>query len=610
MASLYTLVPTHRNVNHTTSEIPKGQTHHDHEPAEKVDTAGGGIQPVQKSSSRGIKARWKRFSIFITDSWFVEVASLLASISLLVGLAILFKVFHGKPITDYHASLSFATIIAIISKAVQVALMLPVASSIGQLGWIHFRKPRVLLDLQRFDAASRGLKGSFQLLFLVPSFCAVLGTLIMVPALGMEAAAQQCLETSPTEYIPLLVDIFYLPEFAGTGGTVTDGIRDAGLSAMTSKHLVAGGDVPPSYKSQPVLPQTLEYSCTGSGCTPAPYTTLSFCSRCEDVTGDLTQYEDFCDSTDDSNEFCGVQLLHGAGLNYSDQVLSMSTTPVTYSSEPLWKGELYLVDFTVVERILPVAASNYVQPLNYAAHSCSILLCANIYQLQISSADTVGSGATERSLATFLQASWGDYQISEATINGYQVTTPSGSTHGSVTGLGIDNSSIQYLGKYFTSLFKGVATMDSAFGYGSNNSDPVSLAAAYGQQPSGSGFWNTIAYTLSGYGYTDQEDINTQFNALFADIATSMGNWFRDFYTTQDDGTQGQPGLINLLTPSKYRIRWAWLIRVRLLRRMSRRAHFEYRGEFAQLVSIHQHHQGQPLRSEYVESCELWYIYD
>jgi hypothetical protein len=58
-------------------------------------------------------------------------------------------------------------IIAISSAVMRASMLLPVATAIGQLRWSWFRSARRLIDIERFDEASRGIIGSAKLIFYV-----------------------------------------------------------------------------------------------------------------------------------------------------------------------------------------------------------------------------------------------------------------------------------------------------------------------------------------------------------------------------------------------------------------------------------------------------------
>lgn len=57
------------------------------------------------------------------------------------------------------------TYLAFLSALMRAAMLLPVATSIGQLKWSWFRSSRQLVDLERFDSAAGSMFGSAKLLF-------------------------------------------------------------------------------------------------------------------------------------------------------------------------------------------------------------------------------------------------------------------------------------------------------------------------------------------------------------------------------------------------------------------------------------------------------------
>lgn len=90
--------------------------------------------------------------------------------------------------------ISLNTLIAILSTLSRTALMVPVASCISQLKWIHLvNTSRPLHDVQVFDDASRSPWGSLELIWTmhVKSKLATWGALITILTLAMGPFAQQ-----------------------------------------------------------------------------------------------------------------------------------------------------------------------------------------------------------------------------------------------------------------------------------------------------------------------------------------------------------------------------------------------------------------------------------
>lgn len=508
MTSSYQLVPTTGGA----TDPPNAQFENSLEQVQgSVEDAREANNPKerpQKSVDSKIKSGWNGFSAFLTDSWMLEIASLWTSIALLVGLAILFRVWNGKFTAKWTARLSFTAIVAIMSKASQATLMIPVGSSMSQLGWMHFRQPEAVIDFQRFDEATRTPLGNFRLLFAAPTWWAVLSLLIVIPGLGFEAALQQCLGTVAPTDIPILALIYDLDRFASGGGVMIDGLRGAAMTAMTTKDPLNDESVPPSAmiaggnaRTETVLPRTILYSCTTPGCLSAPYATLSFCSTCQDITYELSMQ---------TSGF--VKLSSGGGFNSSDQVLAIVSHPIRYDYSHAWKGTLALADFSLIEYFSQVPGSNVAQVVEHAAQRCTINLCTNIYQLDVSQGSTGASGANETLLASVTQASEGNETLPNSVGIDWNLQVPDGtllsfpdgkvknwnsatSGYGTNTAsYGIDNNSLVFISNYFASLFDGQSSQSSAGGI-----SVVDDSSNYAQRPAGTGFWDSLAYILTTY---------------------------------------------------------------------------------------------------------------
>jgi len=97
--------------------------------------------------------------------WTREIVGLVASIVFLVSMCVLLAVYDGKPIFSWHG-VSLNAVVSVLSTASRGALLYAAAEAIGQWKWILFsRQRRILMDFERIDSASRGLLGSFYLLF-------------------------------------------------------------------------------------------------------------------------------------------------------------------------------------------------------------------------------------------------------------------------------------------------------------------------------------------------------------------------------------------------------------------------------------------------------------
>ena len=130
----------------------------------------GSLLPPRKSAGNG----WLRIRQWAHRFWLLEafasVASLLIFAGILIKLYKLDNTVYGTAAAlnnDKSKRPSIFPILAISSAIMRATMLLPVATAIGQLRWSWFRSSRRLIDIERFDEASRGIIGSAKLMIYV-----------------------------------------------------------------------------------------------------------------------------------------------------------------------------------------------------------------------------------------------------------------------------------------------------------------------------------------------------------------------------------------------------------------------------------------------------------
>lgn len=106
--------------------------------------------------------------------WLLEACASLLSLALFGAILGVMLWYHDREYGDASSSRanmekrpSIFPIIAILSALMRAAMLLSVATAIGQLKWRWFRTGRRLLDMERFDEAARGILGSARLMWTV-----------------------------------------------------------------------------------------------------------------------------------------------------------------------------------------------------------------------------------------------------------------------------------------------------------------------------------------------------------------------------------------------------------------------------------------------------------
>ncbi|RSL59503.1 hypothetical protein CEP51_013914 [Fusarium floridanum] len=94
--------------------------------------------------------------------WTLEAASLLLSFSLVV---VVLAHFDQKGLPDWPLSITLNSFLAFFTTLIKATFMLPVSTAISQTKWSWFLQDRPIYDFHILDQASRGLRGSFMLLW-------------------------------------------------------------------------------------------------------------------------------------------------------------------------------------------------------------------------------------------------------------------------------------------------------------------------------------------------------------------------------------------------------------------------------------------------------------
>jgi hypothetical protein len=130
--------------------------------------------------------------------WQWEFAASAFSLACFVAVVLVLAIYHNKSLSRWNFvfDISLNTLIALLSTLSRTALLVPVASCISQLKWIHLaHSPRTLRAVQIFDDASRGPWGSLQLIWKLHfrTKLATWGSIITILSLTMGPFAQQLL---------------------------------------------------------------------------------------------------------------------------------------------------------------------------------------------------------------------------------------------------------------------------------------------------------------------------------------------------------------------------------------------------------------------------------
>lgn len=135
------------------------------------------------------------------SDWLWEFTAAGFSLACVVVVIVLLCKYENKALASWKFlyDINLNTLVALLSTLSRTALIIPVASCISQLKWIHLiHSPRPLRELQTFDDASRGPWGSLELIWRlhVKTKLAAWGAIITIVSLAMGPMAQQLVSYS------------------------------------------------------------------------------------------------------------------------------------------------------------------------------------------------------------------------------------------------------------------------------------------------------------------------------------------------------------------------------------------------------------------------------
>lgn len=142
---------------------------------------------------------------YFKDWWALEILGVLFSVACLIAIVTVLSIYSERPLSAWKMPISINSSIALFAALAKSAMLFPIAACIGQLKWPYFLKSRhSLMELQRFDEASRGPFGALHLIFRLgrASLIASFGSLLIFAALAIDPFAQQII-SYPSRMVPV-----------------------------------------------------------------------------------------------------------------------------------------------------------------------------------------------------------------------------------------------------------------------------------------------------------------------------------------------------------------------------------------------------------------------
>ncbi|KAK4188175.1 hypothetical protein QBC35DRAFT_209199 [Podospora australis] len=276
-----------------------------HQPARRREQ-----EKLLPPKDNGKPGRYRRSRDVWWAWWWWESRALLVSITAMTLNFAVLSILDGLSLLKWKVPIQPSTILSIFAAIAKTAMMVPVASCLGELKWQYFAqtKARPLNHLQIFADASRGPWESLVLLLNAGKIREVIAwalALVTVVSLAIEPTTQQALELRTRDAASAVaggelgVTDTYNPSYLLGDGRHAYDSQDDTLRALKYHSLVMNAAVG-------VQPQP-DFRCPGlsTNCTFPPFTALGVCSTYADLTSELTSK---CDTNDKNETVCKIQV--------------------------------------------------------------------------------------------------------------------------------------------------------------------------------------------------------------------------------------------------------------------------------------------------------------
>ncbi|KAI1110400.1 hypothetical protein F5Y14DRAFT_443999 [Nemania sp. NC0429] len=274
------------------------------------------LQPLQEPRR---KPKTKLLNYWSPWTWEIANCGLLL-VSLFAILATLYP-HDGQPLPKWPFSITINALLSIYAVVMKACMLLVLASGVGQLQWSWFLRPHSLKDVVRYREAADGPLGAVSWLYRhhVRQPLTALAALIIITAVAVDPFIQQlvqpvdCKRLEAEGQAPSIPRTNYLS-------------YDSGSFPHDLLSYIASGYYAPQNLS--------DFTCGTGNCTfNAEYSSLAYCSVCEDVS-DSVKIDEHCIVYQNKKSKPGscYDVDRSAGAVVSDWNL---TTTLTAASPPL-----------------------------------------------------------------------------------------------------------------------------------------------------------------------------------------------------------------------------------------------------------------------------------
>ncbi|KOC13378.1 hypothetical protein AFLA70_175g002570 [Aspergillus flavus AF70] len=328
------------------------------------------------------------------SSWIWEILSCVIAVASLAGIIVVLYMYDGKSMPDWPYGITLNAVISLLTTLMKAAMAFPITEALSQLKWSWFSRGNNLSDLALLDAASRGPFGAA----LGPAlngenrYLVTVGCLVLVVAAAIAPFVQQVIainirpvHSSNSSSIQICNTSMYTDYDEGPG----PGQNLVPLSTLASIYTGI-------FQDQSAGSPSVMTTCPTGNCTFVPYQSLGFCSRCANITDQLTLNKTTLGlSTIETYDY---KLPNGFSFSTSQTgMYLMNSTNGLPLLQIDTKNLPLIINFTAI------SASGYGVPPQVSATECALYFCIDTYEATVKDGkfdERITSSGTSTNLTT------------------------------------------------------------------------------------------------------------------------------------------------------------------------------------------------------------------
>ncbi|KAK7990042.1 hypothetical protein PG989_010357 [Apiospora arundinis] len=325
------------------------------------------LDDEQQKRKRSPTRKWQRVQRFWNQGWGAEAYGAALAVCSLAAIIAVVASFEGQTLPEWPMHITINALIAVFTVLMKAGLAILLTEGISQLKWQWFQKsPRLLMELDDFDNASRGPLGSISFLFKtrqweVANSVAKFAAFLTILAAIIDPFSQQIVGV-----VGCTREDDQSRAFVGrTNGYYANGGHTGALSSEIDSPMAVAINVglvsPPNH-----IPSLVSTTCASGNCTFGQFSSVAVCHSCADISSQIqNSTKEFLNFTlpGEKQRFSPLQIAYGVVLN-----TSATTSP------------RHLLDV----RVLSLGGPLYGAKHNPNAFQCQLFPCVRTYEASIS----------------------------------------------------------------------------------------------------------------------------------------------------------------------------------------------------------------------------------